>query len=79
MLLDGGADEERGDSSDGGSVSKEQRDAEEARWQLPETTLPGPATKGDVMVLTKARLLSGVEDRLVKCLRRRQGQGWHVT
>ena len=35
--------------------SKEERAAEEARWQLPETTLPGPATKGDVLVLTKAR------------------------
>ena len=35
--------------------SKEERAAEEARWQLPETALPGTATKGDVLVLTKAR------------------------
>ena len=49
------------DSSGDGSVSNEQHAAEEAQWQLPETTLPGPVTKGDVLVLTKARLQGTVD------------------
>ena len=72
MPQDSGAVDDRDSGDD--TVSMDQHDVDEARWQLPETTLPGPATKGDVLVLTKARLWGKVH-ACVQGLWQSQGQG----